>query len=424
MDIIATADRVEKLLKGRSLDGYEIMAGCSRSLSIEVKEGKVDTFKSAEPVGVSVRLLKGGGMGFSFTSSLDDADLERMIEGAAVGAETQSPEPCNALPPPAGYVEMPELFDPKLAVVEVSAKTARALELEQLTLAADSRITRVRKATYGETVYTVHLRNSNGVYGSYTGSSVSSAVAALAESDGESQLGWEFDFSSRYADIDIAKVARQAAAKAVNMLGARTIPTMHSPVVLENHVAAEFLELLAPSFSAENLFKGKSLLGGKLGETVFSTALRIRDDGTLAGGMATSPFDGEGVPQQDTVLVDDGTVKCYLFDTLYAGKLAAVSTGNSARAGIKGLPHLGLTNFFIENGSATPASLLAGIPKGLLITSLIGMHTANPVSGDLDGPWSLYYSGASRWNYIDSVTYSNDIGNQQILMPAYGGDGG
>lgn len=382
MEITAIADRVESLLKKYPLDGFEIMSGHARTLSIEVKEGKVDTFKAAEPVGVSVRILKNGGMGFSFSSSLDDTDLERMINGAVVGAQTQSPEPCSCFPVAAGYREMPELFDPELAGVAVAAKIDRALELERLTLAADSRIVRVRKATYGETVYSVHLRNSQGIYGSYDGSSVSSSVAALAEDCGESQMGWDFDFSSRYGDIDIAKVARQAAAKGVAMLGARKIPSMHSPVVLENHVAAEFLELLAPSFSAENLFKGKSLLKDKVGETVFSAALRIRDDGTLPGGMATSPFDGEGVPHQDTVLVTEGVLAGYLFDTLYARKMGSVSTGNSARGGVKGLPHLGLSNLFIENGATSAANLLAGIQTGLLITSLIGMHTANSVSGD------------------------------------------
>jgi PmbA protein len=397
MDIVATADRVERLLKTRPLDGYEIMTGHSRSLAIEAKEGKIDTFKSAEPVGVSVRLLKDGGMGFSFSSSLDDADLERMIEGAMTGAETQSPEPCSTFPEAAAYAEMPELFDPELAGVEVAAKIGRALELEQLTLAADSRIARVRKATYGETVYTVHLRNSNGVYGGYTGSSVSSSVAALAESGGESQMGWDFDFNHCYEEIDITRVAGQAAAKAVAMLGARNIPTMNSPVVLENHVVAEFLELLAPSFSAENLFKGKSLLKDRVGQELFSKALQIRDDGTLAGGMATSPFDGEGVAQQNTVLVANGVLQGYLFDTLYAGKMASVSTGNSARGGVKGLPHLGVSNLFIENGAASLSQLLGGIPKGLLITSLIGMHTANPVSGD-------FSVGASGFMIEDGLT--------------------
>jgi PmbA protein len=72
----------------------------------------------------------------------------------------------------------------------------------------------------------------------------------------------------------------------------------------------------------------------------------------------------------------------FLYDTAYAARLGGVSTGNSARSGVKGLPHLGISNFFIENGTASPVALRAGIAKGVLITSVIGMHTANPVSGD------------------------------------------
>ena len=147
-------------------------------------------------------------------------------------------------------------------------------------------------------------------------------------------------------------------------------------------MAGEFLELLAPSFSAENLFKGKSLLKGREGERLFPEIITIRDDGTLAGGMATAPFDGEGVAAQNTALVTAGVVNGFLFDTVYAARMGAATTGNSVRAGVKGLPHLGISNFFIENGTSSPAALLAGISRGMLLTSLIGMHTANPVSGD------------------------------------------
>jgi PmbA protein len=98
--------------------------------------------------------------------------------------------------------------------------------------------------------------------------------------------------------------------------------------------------------------------------------------------MATAPFDGEGVPAQNTALVTDGVVNGFLFDTVYAARMGAATTGNSARSGVKGLPHLGISNFFIENGTSSPAALFAGISRGMLLTSLIGMHTANPVSGD------------------------------------------
>lgn len=382
MNIVELADRVEGLLKATPLDGYEIMTGHSRTLAIEARDGKVDTFKSAEPVGVSIRVMKRGGMGFSYSSSFAGADLRRMVDSACLGAEMQTPDQFNLLPGSANYAEMPELYDAGLSSVTVADKVARALELEELTLAADVRIKRVRKASYGESLYSVHLRNSRSVYGSYSGSSVSSSVAAIAEAGADSQLGWDFGFSAGFSAIDIGAIARSAAQKAVAQLGAQKIAGMNCPVVLDCRVAADFLELLAPSFSGENLFKGKSLLKGRSGEQLFPAEITIRDDATLRGGMATAPFDGEGVPSMNTLLVREGVIHGFIYDTAYAARMGAVSTGNSARSGVKGLPHLGISNFFVENGPCSPAALCAGIPRGVLITSVIGMHTANPVSGD------------------------------------------
>ena len=153
-------------------------------------------------------------------------------------------------------------------------------------------------------------------------------------------------------------------------------------MVFENRVAADILGVLAASCMGDAVFKGKSLLAGKEGTQIISSLLTIRDDGTLVNGMATAPFDGEGVAQKNTVVVADGVLHGFLYDSLYADKMGKVSTGNSARGGVKGLPHLGATNFFIENGSTPAAGLIAGIEQGLLVTDLIGMHTANPISGD------------------------------------------
>ncbi|HEY6008156.1 MAG TPA: TldD/PmbA family protein [Geobacteraceae bacterium] len=382
MNFPETAAKIEQLLRDRTLDGYEIMLGASRQLSVEVKEQQVDTFKCAAPVGVGLRVLKDRGMGFSFSTSLDEADLVRMIDNALVSAVTQTPDEHNAFPVPASFPVIPGMFDEALAAISEEEKIGRAMELERLTLAADPRLKKVRKCTYGESVYAVFLRNSLGVEGEYRGTSVSSSVSAIAEENGDSQMGWDFGFANTFAGVDVAAIATGAAAKAAGLLGARKIPTMRCPVVLDNYVATEILEVLAPAFLAENVQKGKSLLAGKLGERLFSPQLRIRDDGTLPGGMATTPFDAEGVPQQNTLLVADGRLHGFLYDTFCARKDGTASTGNAVRGGVKSPPRLGVSNLFIENGTVPMADLARGIDRGVLLTEVMGMHTANPISGD------------------------------------------
>jgi PmbA protein len=318
---------------------------------------------------------------------------------------------------------MEGIFDDALAEAGEERKVALAMELERLTLSADPRIKRVRKCSYGEMDFLVHIRNSLGVDSGYRASSTSCSVSVLAEGDGDSQMGWDFGFSPYFAGLRIEEVARTAAANAVRLLGARKIPTMRCPAVLDNYVATEILEVLAPAFLAENVHKGKSLLAGKIGEALFSPLIRIRDDGTLSGGMATSPFDAEGVAHQNTVLAEGGGLVGYLYDSFHARRDGTRPTGNSVRSGVKGVPHLGITNLFIENGTVPPVELLRGIDRGLLITDVMGMHTANPVSGDFSvGAAGLLIENGAVSHPVKGVAIAGNILDLFLSIEAVGND--
>ena len=391
MNLKELAGRIEKIISGRSVTEFEISVGTSRNLSLEVKDRKIDSFKCSAPVGVCVRVLKSRGMGFSFSTSLSDGDLERMVDAALVAAENQTPDPWHGFSAPSPFPVIEGLFDDGLAAIDEREKVGQAMELERLTLAADARVKRVRKASYGESEYAVYIRNSQGIEGGFRGTSVSASVSAVAEEGDDSQMGWDFGFGTHFSDIRVDEIAANAASRALALLGAKKMATMRCPVVLDNQVASDILEVLAPSFLAENVLKGKSMLAGRMGAKVFSPCLRIRDNGILHQGMATAPFDAEGVPQQDTLLVEDGILAKFLYDGYWARRDGAVSTGNSTRGGVKSPPHLGITNFYIENGSVPSADLLRGIDKGVLITDVMGMHTANPISGDFSVGASGFY---------------------------------
>lgn len=410
MELNGVIYKIEALLKGRPVDGYEIYLTASKNLSIEVREQKVDTFKCSSPVGVSIRVLKARGMGFSYSTSLDVTDLERMIDNALESAQIQTPDEFHALPAARPYPLLAGLFDEGLALVSEQEKIERALVLERQALATDPRVKRVRKATYGESIFSLMIRNSLGIDGSYRDTSVTSSVSAVAEQGSDSQIGWDFGFSNHFNGVDAEKIAKTAAGKAVSLLGARKGPTMRCPAVLENHVAGDILEVMSQAFLAENVQKGKSLLAGKVGETLFSPILRIRDDGTLAGGMGTAPFDGEGAPQQNTVLVEDGRLLRLLYDTYCARKDGAVSTGNATRSNNKNPPRLGVTNFFIENGAVPPEGLLNGIDRGILITEVMGMHTANAISGDFSvGAAGFLVEGGAVTVPVKGIAISGNI---------------
>jgi PmbA protein len=411
MELAAHADAVERLLKGRGLDGYEILILHSRDFSIEAKGGKLDAFKCAEPFGVSVRLQRGEGIGFSFSTTMDPHSLTRMIDGAVVAARMQTPDPCNILPPPAAsYPELGELCDESLPGIQDQQKIERALELERLVLSRDPRLKRVRKASYHDSLHSFFIRNSHGVEVAHRGSMVSCSVSVVAESDGDAQMGWAFDFSTRFDGIDLERIAERASRKATSLLGGTLIPTMRSPAVFDNQVASGILELVAQSFLAENVQKGKSMFRGREGERIFSELVTVRDNGLLPGGIGTSPCDGEGVPQQETLLVSSGVLQGFLYDSYWGKRMGCASTGNATRGGVKSPPKLGVHNLFIEPGEHGVEELVAGVAQGVLITDVMGMHTANRITGDFSvGASGFYIEGGEIRHPVKGIAVAGNL---------------
>ena len=240
--------------------------------------------------------------------------------------------------------------------------------------------------------------NSNGVEFSYVATLASVSVTAVAEHSGQSETGWDFDVSHFVKDLEVEKVGRSAGKKALERLGGRRIPSGRYSVLLQNRVASELLSLLAHSFSAEQVQKGKSPLGGKKGQRYFSPVLSIVDDGLHPTGTGTSPIDGEGTPSQRTVLVTQGEVVGYLYDRYWANREnstldhpRATSTGNSRRSTIKSPPGVGISNFFVVAGNFPFSDLLNGLHLGLVVEEVMGLHTVDPISGDFSFGCSGYW---------------------------------
>jgi PmbA protein len=160
------------------------------------------------------------------------------------------------------------------------------------------------------------------------------------------------------------------------------VTTRKTPVVLDPYVAAGFLDLISTALTSEAVQKGRSLFAGKKDTEVASGKITVIDDGTLPGGIASAPFDGEGVATSRTVLIEDGVLKGYLYNTYTAAKDGVCSTGNGVRNSFKGTPEVGVTNIFIKPGSVPAEQLFSELEKGIYITEVMGMHTANPISGD------------------------------------------
>lgn len=363
--------------------GWEVYLSRLAERSIEVKGREVYSHEHARTSTAAIRLLIDNRMGFSYATQLDTGSIRRAVEYATWTARCLDPDEHFAFPK-AGGPPLPDLpiYDPKLPDWPVERKTAMARDLEAAALKAGRAIKRVRKAAYEELHGTVHLFNSNGLDLCYSKTYGSLSLMAVAEKGKDSENAWDFEFSSHLKDLSPQALGKRVARKAEERLGGRVPKTRTCPVVLENHVAAEFLSLLAPSFLVENRLKNKSLWKESLGETILSRHASLTDSGRETRGSNAAPFDAEGTTSRRTVVVERGVHRAYLADTYWANKSSRPVTGNSKRPGPNGQPQLAVTNFLLEPGGAPPARLVRECKDGILITEVIGLHTADSISGD------------------------------------------
>ena len=397
MDIMLLAESAVKDAISKGCDEAEVFIKTAKRLSVEVKNNGVEALNSAKDFGISLRVIKKHRLGFSFTTN--PAELEDMIkeavEGAKWTAEDEYIEVPNPLLPPSDVL----IFDEKIKNIKEDDIINNALFLEKAALDFDSRIKKVRKAEVSIAEGSTAIFNSKGINISYESSFVTAAVTTLADDGHDMQTGWDFAVSRRLSDINFSSIAAAASKKAIDLLGSRKITSVKVPVILDSSVASDFLGIFSSSLSAEAVQKKRSFLANKIGKNIISPIVNIFDDGLMPWRIGTKPVDDEGVPTSKKMIVSKGALTGFIHNTYTAKKEGTVSTGNAVRGGFKSLPGVGVMNLYIEAeesekyevGSEKDNKLIKSLSKGILVLEAMGVHTANPISGDfsvgISGLW-------------------------------------
>jgi PmbA protein len=360
----------------------EVYLLSSCQLNIEVADSKVETLIEAKETGMGIRIVNDGKLGFAYTCDLSaEAILEAVNDAYNITSYT-SFDKYNQLPVGPYEYEVMQLYDQNIKETTVEEKIDMARQMESVALAADKRISIIERAGYEDTDYISVIMNTNGLYASGQGNFSGMYIYLVAEENGDAQTGFAMSLKKWIKDLDPEAVAREAAKKAVRSLNARTIKSANLTCIMEPYVVTQFLGVLAKMVDAGTVQKGKSLFAGRIGQAVASEKITLIDDSTWPDGAGSFPFDGEGVPAQSNLIIENGILKTYLYDTYTAAKDGVSSTGNAQRGSFRSLPEAGPSNFIILPGSNTLESLISDISKGFYITDVMGMHTTNPISGD------------------------------------------
>jgi PmbA protein len=284
---------------------------------------------------------------------------------------------------------------------------------EGAALGVDKRITNTEGATVGSYDNDFVLANSLGFCAGFPTSKCSVSVSVVAEDVAGMQRDYWYTSERDPSRLqDAAEVGREAGRRAVRRLGGKRIRTVEAPVLFDANIAGGLFSHFVSAASGSSLYRRSSFLLDRLGTPVFSPVVNVREDPHMAGEMASSPFDAEGVATAPRVLIEDGVLKGWFLSSYSSRKLGLSTTGNAG----------GNHNLIVAPGELDLEGLVRRMGRGLLVTELMGQGV-NPVTGDYSrGASGFWVEGGEIRHPVEEVTIAGHLLEMYAGIQAIGRD--
>lgn len=379
--------------KSAGADAVDAMAAESSSLSIEVREGKLEHAERSEGVDLGLRVFIGQRQAQVSSSDSRPETLTAMAERAVAMAREAPEDPYAGLASPDQLaqdwdLDALELCDPS---DEPAPDTLQhdALEAEAACQAIAG-ISQVQAAAAGYGRHAVYLATSNGFSGGYQRTGRSISCTGIAGTGAGMERDYDGDSRTFQSDLrapdDIGRIAGE---RAVARLDARRPQTGSYPVLFDERISSSLIGHLLAAANGAAIARGSSWLKDSLGQQILPQGLSVIEDPHRRRIAGSRPFDGEGLATQRRAIIRDGVLTGWTLDLASAKKLGLQSTGNAAR-GIGSVPSPSNWNIALTPGAQTRDDLISDMGTGLLVTSLIG-STINPNTGDYSRGASGYW---------------------------------
>ena len=346
-------------------------------------KGEITNYTVNATRGLSLRGLYQGKMGYAATEAFDEAAVSQLVEAVKESASLTEDEDVQEIYP--GDKEYPKVddYNPALDQVDESRKLTLIQDIEKKALALDERITALNYNMISTSSGETRIVNSYGLNLKHRDNMAVCYVSATAKEGDRVSTGAGFKVTRNFDELDADAIAKEAAEEALFMLKAAPVPSGAYRAIIEAKCMPDMLGAFAGVFSAESAQKGLSLLAGKEGEMIASEAVTLMDDPLLPGGLASQPFDAEGVATFTKAVIEKGRLTTLLHNLKTARKAGVKTTGNAAKSGYAGAVNVSPSNFFLAPGEKNLDALMADMGDGLVITEVSGLHAgANAISGD------------------------------------------
>ena len=394
-------------------DAADGMVAGGHGHSVSVRMGEVEAIERSEDHDIGLRVFVGARNASISTSRLDEESISSLAERAVAMAKLAPEDPFAML----ATSDQLAKDIPALDIYDESEPSAdelksRALSAEEAARAVPG-ITNSEGGSASHGSVEVMLATSNGFSGQYKRSSFGISAMVLSEKNGVMER--DYDYTTAVYDEDLkdpAEIGRRAGERTMERLGAISPATGAYPVIYDNRVSSSIASHIASAINGAAIARGTSFLKDMMGQAIASSSVTMVDDPLRERGMGSSPFDGEGLPRQRRIMVEDGVLKGWFLDLASAKQLGLDPTGNAGR-GIGSPASPGTSNWIMQPGDISRDELIANIEEGFLVTEMIG-SSVSLITGD-------YSRGASGFWIKDGkishpVTEATIAGNLKDML--------
>ena len=371
-----------KELKKRGADFGDLFFERRFSFLGKCEDNRIESLNNGIELGVGIRFVKNHKTYYGFTNQINKKGILKVIEALSAAAAQEKEVVLNFNEKPPRYEEIVEGHD-------LEIPTEKKVEL-LLTAndAARSLSDRIKQVTVvlKDQLQEVVIVNTNGIVVEDVRPRVVFYTLAVASDGIELQTGYEpVGHLGDYSLFEIHKpeeIGKKAAQRALKMLKAKPAPSGRFTVIISSEAGGTMIhEAVGHGLEADLANQNLSVYAGKLGEEVASPLITVIDDGYMKGKYGSSGYDDEGTATGKNVLIENGVLKNYMYDTLEAMKAGALPTGNGRRQSYMHVPIPRMTNTYVAPGDADPKAIIEGTEKGILVVKM-GGGQVNTVNGD------------------------------------------
>jgi PmbA protein len=364
----------ERIFKLSRADETEVMIDVTSDALTRFANNTIHQNVAEQILSISVRTVFDGRTARATTNRTDDESLARVVAASSTLARSQPKNP-HLLPMPGAqkYTRVARYFD---STAETTPQD-RAKAVARVVAGAEKR-KQTAAGIFSTGAMQAALANSRGLFATYEQTRSEFSITVMEEDSS----GWAKANSPDLSNLDPEALAARASEKAQASRKPKEVPPGHYTVILEPPAVLDIVGFLFYDFAATAVADKRSCLNDRMGKQVMGPNITIWDDAhhPLQSG---APYDGEGIPRQKALLVENGVPRNLVYSRAMANQTKAKPTGHGFP-----LPNEygeAPMNLVFGGGNATLDEMVRSTDRGILVTRLWYIREVDPYEKILTG---------------------------------------